>query len=392
MKFAQPIAIVGLTRTHIGRLGGALSKTRPHELLAACFEKTLSDASAKGFKREMLVDVIVGNVRNSIGNIARVTALHAGLDESLPAATVDRQCASSMEALSIAACRVLAGGEGAVLVGGVESASLAPWLFEKTTRPYAYMEPRPFDILMSPPSYGNVPMGETAEILADEFGLTREAMDRFSADSHEKAAEARANGAFDDEICPIASIAADESIRAETTVQSLATLRTVFRKEGRLTAGNSSPLNDGATSCVVMTQSTAEALGIEPDALLLGIDTIGLDPRRMGLGPALTIPRLLSEFSLAIDDIDLVEINEAFSAQVLAVLAHLKSQSGIVVPKEKLNVNGGAIALGHPLGATGLRLVVTLVNTLKRRSLNRGVASLCVGGGQGMSAMVSLTL
>jgi acetyl-CoA C-acetyltransferase len=338
----------------------------------------------------MIDDIIAGNVRNSIGNIARVAGLAAGMPDSVPALTVDRQCASSLEALSIAAGRVDSGGFDAILVGGVESASRCPWLLEKTPRAFSYAEPRPYEVLLAPESTGNASMGETAEILADEFNLTREQLDAFACQSHGKAAEASRTGAFSDEICPLDAIERDECIRPDTTAEGLAKLRPVFRKNGSVTAGNSSPLNDGASSALVLSARKVKELHVKPDAFVRGIQTVGLDPNRMGLGPALTIPKLLHECGLGCDDIDLFEINEAFAAQMLATLEHLKTRSNITIPPGKLNVHGGAIALGHPLGATGLRLVVTLVHALRRRGKKRGIAALCAGGGQGMGVLVEL--
>lgn len=390
MKFNPPIALAGLKRTFIGKLGGCLATTLPHELLASCFKSSLSAIEETGQDPGQLADVIVGCVRNGIGNIARPAALSAGVPEQVPAVTVDRQCASSLEALAVAACRIHLEPSSMILCGGVESASRAPWLFERTNRAYSYFEPKPFHVIMSPESTGNLPMGETAEILADDYDLPRDAMDHLAAESHRKAAAATAKGFFAREISPFKGIDRDESVRPDTTEASLATLRPVFRKTGRLTAGNSSPLNDGAASCVVMHQDQAASIGIVPDALLRGMHTTGLDPRRMGLGPALVIPKLLRDFDLEINDIDLFEINEAFSAQVLAVLTHLERESGIVIPPDKLNVHGGAVALGHPLGATGLRLIVTLASALRLRGLKRGIAALCIGGGQGMAALVEI--
>jgi acetyl-CoA C-acetyltransferase len=333
-------------------------------------------------------EVIVGNVRNSVGNIARVAALEAGVPEHVPAMTVDRQCASSMEALCIAAQRIALGIESAVLVGGVESASRSPWLFEKAARPYAYFEPRPFKVRMAHEASGDPPMGETAEIIADDFGVTRADMDAFAYESHRRAIAARKRGEIAGEIVP-GEQPPDECPREDTTVEKLAKLKPAFRPDGRITAGNASPLNDGAASAMVLSRDALKAAGLTADAWLVDSATVGLDPRRMGLGPALAIPRLLREANLTINDIDLFEINEAFAAQVLAVLRMLE-RDGFAIPMDKLNVNGGAIAVGHPLGATGLRLVVTLVNALRARGLKRGIASLCIGGGQGMAVLIEV--
>lgn len=391
MRLKEPIALAGLCRTPVGKVSGMLAPVEPYKLLSHVFRATLERT---GNVRPD--DVIVGNVRNSIGNIARVGALDAGVPEDVPAQTVDRQCASSLEALAQAAARINAGLGDVFLAGGVESASRCPWLFEKTTRPYAYFEPEPLTVRLSTPEVGDPPMGETAEILADEFSIEREAMDAFAAESHEKAEKATLDGRFKHEIVPFPNqsrkagpeiLDRDECIRPDTTSEVLARLRPVFRRDGRVTAGNSSPLNDGAASCMALSRAAVERLGIEPDAWLTGVTTVALDPKRMGLGPAIAIPRALEEQGLKLPDIGLIEINEAFAAQVLAVLKHLEN-AGTSIPCGKLNVHGGAIALGHPLGATGLRLVTTMVNALKTHGEKRGLVSLCVGGGQGMAAII----
>lgn len=262
---------------------------------------------------------------------------------------------------------------------------------EKTTRPCAPSEPRPYPIRLSTDEFGDLSMGETAELLADEFGITREQMDAFALESHRRAAQATKLGKFNMELATMPprtrqrnTVAHDETVRDDTTLERLASLPPAFRKDGRITAGNSSPLSDGASACYAASLDSLATDGISPDALLLGVCTIALDPRRMGMGPALAIPPLLRAHELSATDIDLFEINEAFAAQVLAVNRELD------LPVSKLNVRGGAIALGHALGATGTRLVATLVSTMKEQHARRGVVSLCVGGGQGMAALFEL--
>ncbi|MDK2970371.1 MAG: acetyl-CoA C-acetyltransferase [Candidatus Sumerlaeota bacterium] len=394
MRFRDPIALAGLCRTPIGKLGGVLAAAEPYKLQSAALRAARERA---GMPADVLPgEVIAGNLRNSIGNIARVAALDAGIPESVPAITVDRQCASSMEALVLAAAKISSGFYETAVVGGVESGSQAPWLYARTARPYAYAPPEPFVIRMATPEVGDPPMGETAEILADEFTIAREEMDAFACDSHRKAARADFSAeivAFPNPNPKAAAkqIVTDECIRPDTTPEVLARLRPAFRKDGRVTAGNSSPINDAAVGCYAFSGAEADRLGIDlsapGSAWLTGAVTVALAPSHMGLGPALAIPVLLREHGLTIDDIDLFEINEAFAAQILACLKKLASE-GWAIPAEKLNVHGGAIALGHPTGATGLRLVVTLVNALRQRGLRRGVASLCVGGGQGMAVLV----
>jgi acetyl-CoA C-acetyltransferase len=385
MRLREPVALVHLRRTPMGRVGGQLSHVEPHDLLARALAPVVAATGV------MPDDVLVGNVRNSIGNIARVGALAAGLPDSVPAATVDRQCASSLEAVALAAARIQAGLADAILAGGVESASRCPWLFEKTARPFAYQEPRPHRVRLATDDAGDPPMGEIAELLADEFAISREEMDAFAVASHRSAAAAQDASAFAAELLPLelpgrrgeaVTVATDETIRPDTSSEQLAALRPAFRADGRVTAGNSSPLSDGAAACVVASRAACDRHGWTPDAWLTGLVTVGLAPPRMGMGPALAIPRLLDACALELADIDLFEINEAFAAQILAVLRQVD------VPRDRLNVHGGAVALGHPLGATGLRLLATMAHALQRQGARRGLVSLCVGGGQGMAALL----
>ncbi|MCA8914926.1 MAG: thiolase family protein [Planctomycetes bacterium] len=385
MKLRTPIGIVAPVRTPTGRLAGALSAWEPHELLG----HVLGHVAAR--MESPIDEVIAGCVRNGIGNIARVAALKAGIDDSVPAVTVDRQCASSLEALQIAAAKISSGLAERVLVSGVESASRGPWFMEKTSRPYAYAEPQPYRIRLSTDEIGDPSMGETAELLADEFNITRQQMDAFAFESHARAAAATQKEAFAAEIVPLPprrkqreQVRQDETVRADTDLAKLAKLTPVFREDGRVTAGNSSPLSDGASACLAASLPALEKDRLAPDALLLGISTVALDPKRMGMGPALAIPKLLAAHGLSPGDLDLYEINEAFAAQILAVNRELN------LPTDRLNVHGGAIALGHPFGATGIRLVATLINAMKQRGAKRGVASLCIGGGQGMAALFEL--
>ncbi|MDX1584479.1 MAG: thiolase family protein [Thermoanaerobaculia bacterium] len=382
----EPVAIVHPRRLAVGKLAGVLARFEAYELLGALFRSVMKET-----RRETVDDVIGGNVRNSVGNVTRVAALEAGISVEVPAMTVDRQCASGLEALVIAASKINAGIADSVLVGGVESASRCPWFMEKTARAYSYAEPRPYPIRLSTLEIGDPPMGETAEILADEYQIDRGEMDEFAAESHHRAAEAGKSGAFDDEIVPLEipqrkgeplQHATDETVRGDTTVDALGRLPSVFRKDGRVTAGNSSPLTDGAAACLVVSKRELDRTGVRPAGWLTGVSTIGLDPNRMGLGPVRAIRDLLDSAELSQDDVDLFEINEAFAAQILAVNEELE------IPSDKLNVRGGAIALGHPLGASGTRLVVTMAHLLGQRRLRRGVVSLCVGGGQGVAALI----
>jgi acetyl-CoA C-acetyltransferase len=385
MRFQSPIGVVEPVRTPTGKLAGNLAGWEPYELLGHLFEHVAARTTAQ------FDEVIAGSVRCGIGNVARVAALQAKIAVSVPAMTVDRQCASSLEALVLSAAKIQAGLAQRVLVGGVESATRGPWFLEKTARPFAYAEPRPYRIHLSTEALGDPSMGETAELLADEFGISREQMDSFALESHRRAARAHELGEFQAELVPMPPrgrqrqpTSHDETVRGDTTVAQLARLAPAFRANGRVTAGNASPLSDGASACYAASLDALEQDGLEPDVLLLAVSTVALEPPRMGMGPALAIPRLLESTGLKPADIDLFEINEAFAAQVLAVNQELH------LPTEQLNVAGGAIALGHPFGATGLRLVATLARAMRRRGAKRGVVSLCIGGGQGMAALFEL--
>lgn len=388
MKLKEPVAIINAKRSAFGRHGGALAGHAEHELLGHVFATVLEQSPGE------VDEVIVGSVRSGIGNIARVAALAARLPLELPAMTVDRQCASSMEAMATGAAKINAGLLRKVLIGGVDSASRCPWLLAKTPRPYAYFEPEPYRIHLATDDVGDPPMGETAEILADEFDISREEMDRFALQSHERAVAARRRGFFSGEIVPVpaggkdrdGSVQHDESVREDTSLESLARLRPAFRKNGRVTAGNASPLSDGAAAALICSRDIFEHFNVTPVAWLKGVATVALDPKHMGMGPALAIPKLLKACDLRLEDIDLYEINEAFAGQVLAVNREL------AIPPEKLNINGGAVAIGHPFGATGLRLMMTLANAMREREVNRGVASLCIGGGQGMAVLMELQI
>ncbi len=348
-------------------------------------------------------------------NIARVAALRAGVPDHVPATTVHRNCASGLEAVASALTRARAGEGSLFLVGGTESMTEAPFQMSRRGQrqlvrfgrargfPAKLREVlrfRPRELLsrntlrpaLTDPVSG-LSMGETAEVLAREFSISRREQDEFAAESQRRAAAARARGVFREESIPFLvpprlslAVSDDDGIRPEVTVDSLARLRPVFdRRFGTVTVGNACQLTDGAAAVVLTTKSRARELGLSPIAWVSDVLTVGVDPRRMGLGPAVAIPRLLERNGLSPGDIDVVEINEAFAVQVLACLRVL----GDAAPaRDRLNPNGGAIALGHPVGASGIRLLWTLALELRRRGARRGVASLCVGGGQGVAALV----
>jgi acetyl-CoA C-acetyltransferase/acetyl-CoA acyltransferase len=366
-----------------------------------------------GIDPSLMDETIIGCVSQpaDAANIARVIALRAGIPESVPAMTVHRNCASGMEALTVAAERIALGHGEIFVVGGTENMSRIPLFFSAVAaakfsalsrmksaggRAAAALNFKPSDFapviglklgLTDPVSGLN--MGETAEVLAREFSIPREEQDRFALASHRKAAAARE--AIAQEITPVYLPGGkftdlDNGIRENQSMEALTKLPPVFeRNTGTVTAGNSSQITDGAVAMLVMTEAKAEALGLEPLGRLVEYAYTGCDPKRMGLGPAFAIRELFERTGLRPEDADVVEVNEAFAAQVLAVEKLLDSPDfdGLSIPKERLNPNGGAIALGHPVGATGARLVLTTLNELKRRGGKRGLVSLCIGGGQG---------
>jgi len=383
----------------MGAYRGSLSGVRPDDMaahvIAAVVERT-------GVDPEEMVDVYFGAANQSgedNRDVARMAALLAGLPESVPGATVNRLCASGLEAVNAAARAVKAGEGDFYLAGGVESMSRAPWVVEKperglprgpqtmhdTTLGWRMVNPR-----MSELGHSTESMGETAENVAERYGIDREAQDAFALRSHQRAVAARERGLFAEEIVAIEApagrretvvVEADEGPRPDASAESMAKLRPVFREGGSVTAGNASTLNDGAACTLIASEAGVERLGAEPLARVLGSGVAGVDPAYMGIGPVAAIPKALANSGLALEDIDLIEINEAFAAQVLACVGELG------LDEERLNVNGGAIALGHPLGCSGARLTTTLVRELRRRDGRYGIASLCVGVGQGLATV-----
>ena len=394
------LAIVDGVRTPFCRMGTDLAALPADELGRIAVSALLAKT---GLDPALVDEVIIGCVCQPFdaANIARVIALRAGIPEQVPAATVNRNCASGMESLTAAAERMAAGRGSVFIVGGTESMTNVPLLyrpeaarkFSKLARAKSVADSftamarfrvgdfRPrvgLQMGLTDPVSG-LNMGETAELVARENGITREAQDVFAHRSHERAVAAAA--ALGEEICPVyvngSAVTRDNGPRAESSREALAKLRTVFDKHGTVTAGNSSQVTDGAVALLVMSESRAAALGLQPLGFLAHYAYTGCDPARMGLGPVGAIAKASKLAGLSVDDADIVEINEAFAAQVLGVLQR------VPVPAEKLNVNGGAIALGHPVGATGARLVLTSLNELRRRGARRALVSLCVGGGQG---------
>jgi acetyl-CoA acetyltransferase family protein len=382
----------------MGAYRGALAGVRPDDLAAHVVGATVERS---GVDPERVADVYFG-AANQAGednrDVARMAALLAGLPQSVPGATVNRLCASGLEAVNAAARAVKLGEGDFYLAGGVESMSRAPWVLPKpkrgfprgdatlhdTTLGWRLVNPRMAELGVSTES-----MGETGENVAERYGIGREAQDAYALRSHRRAVEATESGRFAEEIVPIeaprgretATVEADEGPRPDASPEAMAKLRPVFREDGTVTAGNASTLNDGAACTLVASAAGVEALGAEPLARVVSFGVAGVDPAYMGIGPALAVPRALAAAGLTIDEIELVELNEAFASQVLACAGELG------LDQERLNVNGGAIALGHPLGCSGARLVTTLLHELRRRGGRYGLATLCVGVGQGLATV-----
>jgi 3-oxoadipyl-CoA thiolase len=381
--------ILSAVRTPIGRYGGALSGVRPDDLAALVIREAVTRA---GVPAEQIEDVWFG-AANQAGednrNVARMAALLAGLPESAAGVTVNRLCASGLAAV-VGACHAVIAGDGDLFVaGGEESMSRAPFVtpkagkaFERgdrllydTTLGWRFTNPKLVELF--PPES----MGETGENVAERWGVTREDQDAFALESQRRWAAADDGGRFADELVPVGDVTRDEHPRPDTTAEKLASLKPAFREGGTVTAGNASGINDGAAALVIASEEKARELGVEPLGTFAGSAVAGVDPRVMGIGPIPAVRKLLERSGVSLDDVDLVELNEAFASQSLAVIRELG------LDPEKVNVNGGAIALGHPLGMSGARLVVSLLHELRRRGGRYGLATLCVGVGQGQAAL-----
>jgi 3-oxoadipyl-CoA thiolase len=390
--------VVEAVRTPMGAYRGALSGVRPDDLAAHTIRAAVERS---GVDPERVTDVYFG-AANQAGednrDVARMAALLAGLPDSVPGATVNRLCASGLEAVNAAARAVKLGEGDFYLAGGVESMSRAPWVVGKperglprgaqtmhdTTLGWRFVNPRMAELGVSTES-----MGETGENVAERYGVSREDQDAFGLRSHRRAVAAAEAGIFAEEIAPIeaprgretVTVADDEGPRPDASLEKMAKLRPAFREGGTVTAGNASTLNDGAACLLVASEAGAKELGAEPLARVVSFGVAGVDPAYMGIGPAIAVPRALAAAGLSLEQIDLIELNEAFASQVLACSRELG------IDEEKLNVNGGAIALGHPLGCSGARLATTLVRELRRRRGRYGVATMCVGVGQGLATV-----
>ncbi|MED1723150.1 thiolase family protein [Brevibacillus parabrevis] len=389
------VYVAAAVRTPIGKLGGSLKHSPMDDLTALVLNGALAQAGQTG---DAIDGVIMGNVISAgpFINIARVGLLKAGLPESVPGLTVNRVCASGLEALNLAAQSIQTGHSQAMLAGGVENLTRSPYIMEKFEQPYQRGAQTLMESFGGPRSapvslYGDLTMGDTAENVAEKFGISREDQDLFAAESQRRAIAAIDAGLFKEEIIPVVLrgkkgeetlFDTDEFPRRDSSVESLAKLRPAFRKNGSVTAGNSSGINDGAAALLLMNEEMLKRSGTAPLGRIVHFACAGVDPRIMGIGPVAAIRKLLAEVKLSVEDIDLFELNEAFASQSLACMRELG------LDPEKTNVNGGAIALGHPLGMSGARLAGTLLYELRRRKKKYGIVSLCIGGGQGLATLV----
>jgi 3-oxoadipyl-CoA thiolase len=384
----RAVVLAGV-RTPVGRYGGALAGVRPDDLAAIAIRSAVERAGVPAGEIE---DVYFG-AANQAGednrNVARMAALLAGLPESVAGVTVNRLCASGLAAV-VSACHAVIAGDGDLFVaGGAESMSRAPLVTAKPDKQFARGDRTLYDTTLGwrftnpklvelfPPEA----MGETGENVAERYDVSRADQDAFAFASQQRWAAADAAGRFDDELVPVGDVVRDEHPRPDTSLEKLATLKPAFRENGTVTAGNASGINDGAAALVIASEEKAREIGIEPLAVFVGSAVAGVDPRVMGIGPIPAVRKLLERTGVEVSQLDLVELNEAFASQSLAVIRELG------LDHDKVNVNGGAIALGHPLGMSGARLVVSLLHELRRRGGRYGLATLCVGVGQGQAAL-----
>ncbi|WP_420032148.1 thiolase family protein [Streptomyces sp. cg28] len=391
----RPVHFAAARRTPIGKLRGALSSVRPDDLAAEVVRALIADAPALDPAR---IDDIYWGAANQAGednrNVARMAALLAGLPETVPGATVNRLCASGMEAVTAAARTIAAGEADVVLAGGSESMSRAPFVLPRpdealphqmqtydTRLGWRLTNPRMKDL------HGVLAMGETAEEVADRHGISRERQDAFALRSHQKAAAARKDGLFDAELLPVTRpdgvvVDADECIRPDTSLEKLGGLKPVFRKGGSVTAGNASPMNDGAAGLLLVSEEALEEFGLVSLGRYVAGASAGVHPDVMGIGPVPATQKALKRVGWSLADIEEAEFNEAFAAQALACV------DGLGIDPDLVNPTGGAIALGHPLGCSGARILTTLLHRLRRTGAARGLATMCVGVGQGSAVLV----
>lgn len=381
--------IVAAVRTPVGKCRGALAPVPAHKLGALVVKEAVKRAK---LDPATIDEVIFGNLMNSeVNNMARVVLLEAGLPVEVPGITLDRQCGTSLNAIAYAAILIEAGYADVIVAGGVESDSRRTYVMEKPTMAYQVMPPAFPGPMLAPEEIGNPPMGITAENLAVTYNLTRRECDEFALLSHQKGVKAWKAGYFKEQVVPVEvmmgkgksyTLDTDEPLRYDASMEALAQLPPAFKKDGLVTAGNSSPMSDGAGAVVVMEKRRAKAMGLEILAAFKGYASVGVDPNIMGIGPVPATRKLLQKTGYKMNDINLIELNEAFAAQSVPCVRELG------IDMEKLNVNGGAIALGHPLAGTGGILTTKLVYEMKRRDAHLGLVTFCCGGGQGVAMLL----
>ncbi|MEG6522065.1 acetyl-CoA C-acetyltransferase [Desulfotomaculum sp. 1211_IL3151] len=391
---SKEVVIVSAVRTALGSFGGTLSNIPASDLGAIAVKEALVRA---GLEAKQVDQVILGNViqAGQGQNPARQAALKAGIPVEIPAYSVNIVCGSGLKTVAMAANDIICGDADIVVAGGFENMSIVPYTLEKARYGYRMGDGKITDTMVKDGltcATNHYHMGITAENIAEQYGLTREAQDKFAVASQEKAIAAIDAGKFKDEIVPVIIpqkkgdpkvFDTDEFPRRGTTLEGLGKLRPAFKKDGTVTAGNASGINDGAAALVVMSREKADQLGLKPLATIISAGTGGVDPAVMGLGPIPATRKALAKAGMTIADIDLIEANEAFAAQSLAVVKDLE------MPTEKVNVNGGAIAIGHPVGASGARILVTLIHEMQRRDSRYGLATLCIGGGMGQALIIA---
>ncbi len=387
--------IVSALRTPIGRFMGGLSGIPAPKLAAGLIRETVTRTKLDA---EMVDEVILGNVLQAgIGQApARQALIHGGIPPSVAAVTINKVCGSGLKSVMLAAQAIKAGDAEVIIAGGMENMSLAPYLLPDARAGQRLGHGRLIDSMVNDglwDCYNDFHMGNTAELVAQKYKVSREAQDEFALDSHKKALAAIQRGDFKDEIVPVSipqrkgdpvTIAVDEGPRADATKEKLAALKPVFQKDGTVTAGNASTINDGAAVLLVVSESKAKELGLPVLAVVDAYATGGMEPEWVMMAPLKAIGKLMEKTKSRVTDFDVIEINEAFSAQGVALVRELK------IPTERLNVNGGAVALGHPIGASGARLLVTLVHALHKRRGKRGLVSLCLGGGNAVAMSISM--
>lgn len=390
---SQEIVIVSAVRTAVGAFQGSLKDVPATQLGAIVIKEAVNRA---GLKPDQISEVIMGNVLQAgLGqNPARQAAINAGLPETVPSMTINKVCGSGLKSIHLAYQAIFAGDAEIVVAGGMENMSRAPYLLENARGGFRMGDQKVVDSMIADGltcAFNDYHMGNTAENLCDMYGISREEQDKFAARSQARAAAAVEAGKFQDEIVPVEIpqrkgdpivFSQDEYIKASSTEEKLGKLRPAFKKDGSVTAGNASGINDGAAAVVVMTKAKADELGLTPLATIAANGNAGVDPSIMGIGPVQAVKNALAKADMTLEDIELIEANEAFAAQSIAVDRELKFNHEI------LNVNGGAIAIGHPIGASGTRIFVTLLHEMQKRDAKTGLATLCIGGGQGVATIV----